>query len=219
MMLLHRSLKRSSLVPFTKIAKHATQIRCVAGYNSGNYASGIDVLTNLRQQEDQRDTRHSISQYPWKNADFPAEPSHQQTRTPYETFHSRGREPITESQNLRISHEVLWATRNNRPVVALESTIYTHGFPYPDNLSLAFDLERIVRDHGAIPATIGIIDGVACIGVSKEELTTLASSAGNPRTMKISRRDLPFILGKVSPRGKFTSTIAYSSTGNDWHEA
>ncbi|KUJ18684.1 uncharacterized protein LY89DRAFT_732237 [Mollisia scopiformis] len=96
---------------------------------------------------------------------------------------------------LRISDDVKNATRSGQPVVALESTIYTHGFPYPDNISLALDLEKIVRDHGALPATIGVIDGVACVGLTEKEIRTLASAAGNPETMKVSRRDLPFILG------------------------
>jgi pseudouridine-5'-phosphate glycosidase/pseudouridine kinase len=95
------------------------------------------------------------------------------------------------------SDEVESAIAENRPVVALETTIYTHGFPYPDNLSLALDLEKIVRANGAIPATVGIIDGVAKIGLTKNEIERLASSAGNPDTMKVSRRDLPYILGMV----------------------
>jgi pseudouridine-5'-phosphate glycosidase/pseudouridine kinase len=83
-------------------------------------------------------------------------------------------------------------------VVALETTIYTHGFPYPDNVALAKDLEHIVYKNGAVPATIGIIDGVARVGLNTLELTALASSAGKPETMKVSRRDLPYILGMVS---------------------
>jgi len=98
----------------------------------------------------------------------------------------------------RKSDEVEHALLNNQPVVALESTIYTHGFPYPDNVSLALELESIVRSNGGIPATIGILDGVARVGLSREELIALASSAGKPDTMKVSRRDLPYILGMVS---------------------
>ena len=84
------------------------------------------------------------------------------------------------------------------PVVALETTIYTHGFPYPDNVALALDLEAIVRRNGGVPATIGILDGVAKVGLTNEELTALASSAGKSETMKVSRRDIPYILGLVS---------------------
>ncbi|KAL2060266.1 hypothetical protein VTL71DRAFT_9661 [Oculimacula yallundae] len=96
----------------------------------------------------------------------------------------------------QVSSEVRHALKSNIPVVALESTIYTHGFPYPQNVGLALGLEEIVRRNGAVPATIGILKGKARIGLSKEEITKLASSAGNPATMKVSRRDLPYILGK-----------------------
>jgi hypothetical protein len=99
---------------------------------------------------------------------------------------------------IRLSPEVKSALNNRQPVVALETTIYTHGFPYPDNTELALDLEAIVRRHGAVPATIGILDGVARVGMSSDEITALTSAAGRPETMKVSRRDLPYILGMVS---------------------
>jgi len=107
------------------------------------------------------------------------------------------REKLYRSIIFQVSAEVESALYEHRPVVALETTIYTHGFPYPDNVSLALDLEKIVRANGAVPATIGIIDGVAKIGLTKDEIERLASSAGNPDTMKVSRRDLPYILGLV----------------------
>lgn len=97
----------------------------------------------------------------------------------------------------QVSEEVKEATASGKPVVALESTIYTHGYSYPDNVKLALDLEDIVRLNGGIPATIGILDGVARVGLSKEELIAVASAAGKPETMKVSRRDLPYILGMV----------------------
>lgn len=96
-----------------------------------------------------------------------------------------------------VSPEVARAINTNLPIVALETTIYTHGFPYPHNVALALDLERIVRQNGAIPATIGVLDGVARVGLTSEEIVNLASSAGKPETMKVSRRDLPYILGMV----------------------
>ena len=102
------------------------------------------------------------------------------------------------SQVFRLSQEVREAVWTKEPVVALESTIYTHGFPYPDNVALALDLEKIVRKNGGIPATIGVLDGVVRVGLNNEEITTLASSAGKPETMKVSRRDVPYILGLVS---------------------
>jgi len=97
----------------------------------------------------------------------------------------------------QISREVYEAIREKQPVVALETTIYTHGFPYPDNVALASHLESVVRQNGGIPATIGILRGIARVGLSPEELTELASAAGEKETMKISRRDLPYITGLV----------------------
>lgn len=92
-----------------------------------------------------------------------------------------------------------------KPIVALETTIYTHGFPYPDNVALATHLETVVRTNGGIPATIGVLHGVARVGLSPQELIELASAAGKMETMKISRRDLPYITGLVgllyNPRG------------------
>lgn len=103
-----------------------------------------------------------------------------------------------QSRLFKVSEEVREATRYEKPVVALETTIYTHGYSYPDNVKLALDLEDVVRVNGGIPATIGILDGVARVGLNKEELTAIASAAGKPETMKVSRRDLPYILGIVS---------------------
>ena len=102
------------------------------------------------------------------------------------------------SKLVHVSLEVSQALKQNIPVVALETTIYTHGFPYPDNVALALGLEDIVRGAGAIPATIGILNGTARIGMTSDEITSLASSAGKPETMKVSRRDIPYILGMVS---------------------
>ncbi|EPE26224.1 Indigoidine synthase A-like protein [Glarea lozoyensis ATCC 20868] len=96
---------------------------------------------------------------------------------------------------LRYSDEVQQARQEDLPLVALESTIYTHGFPYPDNVDLALGLEQVVRDNGGVPATIGFIDGEICVGMTKDQLVRLASAAGKPETMKISRRDLPYITG------------------------
>jgi pseudouridine-5'-phosphate glycosidase len=73
-------------------------------------------------------------------------------------------------------------------VVALESTIITHGMPYPENLATAKAVESVVRDNGAVPATIALLDGVARVGLDGGELERLASSEG---VVKASRRDLP----------------------------
>ncbi|KAI9673924.1 MAG: hypothetical protein M1817_002130 [Caeruleum heppii] len=94
-----------------------------------------------------------------------------------------------------ISEEVREALHTKKPVVALETTIYTHGFPYPENVGLASHLESAVRVNGGIPATIGVLDGVARVGMSAEELISLTASAGKVTTMKLSRRDLGYICG------------------------
>lgn len=93
---------------------------------------------------------------------------------------------------LDITPEVADALVDNRPVVALESTIISHGMPYPQNLETATRVEQMVRTHAAVPATIAIIAGRLKIGLTVEELTRLAR-LGN-KVIKTSRRDLPFIV-------------------------
>lgn len=80
-------------------------------------------------------------------------------------------------------------------MVALESTIYTHGFPYPESVALASLLETVVRANGGVPATIGILNGVAKVGLNAEELIELASTAESKSALKVSRRDLGYICG------------------------
>ena len=96
-----------------------------------------------------------------------------------------------------VSEEVKHAVINNLPVVALESAIYTHGFPYPENIQLGLDLEAIVRSHGAVPATIGVVGGAAKVGLTTSDQLILMEAAGKSETMKVSRKDLPYILGIV----------------------
>lgn len=91
-----------------------------------------------------------------------------------------------------INPEVKLALENNLPVVALESTIISHGMPYPKNVETALFVEKLVRDNGCIPATIGIIDGKLKIGLSKEEIEKLGKEGLS--VPKVSRRDLPYIL-------------------------
>lgn len=71
------------------------------------------------------------------------------------------------------------------------------GFPYPDNVDLAMRLESIVRSTGGVPATIGVIDGVARVGMNQTELTELASTSQRTKVHKVSRRDLGYICGAV----------------------
>lgn len=94
---------------------------------------------------------------------------------------------------MRINKEVLHALENNIPVVALESTIISHGMPYPKNVQTALMVEKVIRDEGAIPATIGIIDGEPVIGMTPEEIENFGKKGG---ICKVSRRDLPVIYAK-----------------------
>ncbi len=90
-----------------------------------------------------------------------------------------------------IHPEVKKALESNHGVVALESTIISHGMPYPDNLTMAEKVEAIVRENGSVPATIAVLDGVVKIGLNPEELKTLAT---HEDVMKVSRRDIPYLL-------------------------
>ncbi|MDA0636051.1 pseudouridine-5'-phosphate glycosidase [Nonomuraea sp. MCN248] len=94
----------------------------------------------------------------------------------------------TADSLLQPSDEVAEALASGAPVVALESTIISHGLPQPRNLQVARELERIVRSEGAVPATIAVLDGVARIGLSEPELERVATEPG---LRKLSRRDLP----------------------------
>jgi len=87
----------------------------------------------------------------------------------------------------QIAEEVKQAIESRQPVVALETTVITHGLPYPENLELAQQMEREVRSAGAIPATIGLIKGVICVGLKGEQLELLAKTKG---LYKISARDI-----------------------------
>ncbi len=94
---------------------------------------------------------------------------------------------------IKINPEVKQALLDNKAVVALESTIISHGMPYPQNVQTALEVERIIRENGAIPATIGIIDGVAVVGMTKDEVEMFGKRQG---IVKASRRDLPIIMAK-----------------------
>ena len=94
---------------------------------------------------------------------------------------------------LMLSSAVQEALDQNKPVVALESTIISHGLPYPENLALAREVETIIKDIGATPATIAIIDGVIKVGLSDEELVLLAKSEN---VIKASKRDFAYILSQ-----------------------
>lgn len=105
---------------------------------------------------------------------------------------------------LDITGEVLSAMRSFKPIVALESTIISHGMPYPDNMNTAMELEDIIRENGATPATIAIINGRIKIGISHEEMELLAKST---EVVKVSRRDIPSVIAS----GKTGATTVAST--------
>lgn len=94
---------------------------------------------------------------------------------------------------LDYSEKVEKALKNNQVVVALESTIIAHGFPYPDNIKLAMDLEKQTEESQVTPATIAVIDGSIKVGLNREELEFIAKSK---EVKKASLRDLPVLLAK-----------------------
>ena len=93
---------------------------------------------------------------------------------------------------LDIAPEVRLALQQGQPVVALESTIISHGMPYPQNVATALRVEAEVRNSGALPATIAVIDGRLTAGLNAAQIEALGRAG--PTVMKVSRRDLPFIV-------------------------
>ena len=101
-----------------------------------------------------------------------------------------------------INPEVANALQNNIPVVALESTIITHGMPYPENLKMVLEVEEIIRDNHAVPATIAVVDGVVKIGLSNDEVRSLSEKKD---VIKLSRNDLAYA---ISCRKTGATTVA-----------
>lgn len=95
---------------------------------------------------------------------------------------------------LNVSPEVKEAIAAGKPVVALESTIISHGMPYPQNVETALNVEKIIRDNGAVPATIAIIKGRITVGCTKDEIEYLGKKG--LAVTKASRRDLPVLLAR-----------------------
>lgn len=114
---------------------------------------------------------------------------------------------------LNVSEEVRAAIADNRPVVALESTIISHGMPYPQNVETALLVEKTVRDSGAVPATIAILHGKFCVGISKEQIEYLGKKG--LAVYKASRRDLPvlFARGEDGATTVATTMIAAQMAG------
>jgi len=114
--------------------------------------------------------------------------------------------PISGKQLLRISDEVQEAIRMHRPVVALESTIISHGMPYPRNKEVALQVEGVIRSAGVIPATIAVINGECCVGLNKEQIEAIANPLKG-KVLKASKKDLPFICAQ-----KLTAATTVAST-------
>ncbi|ODV95488.1 hypothetical protein PACTADRAFT_42757 [Pachysolen tannophilus NRRL Y-2460] len=109
---------------------------------------------------------------------------------------------------IKISKEVQQALSEKKPIVSLESTIITHGLPYPKNLLMAQDVEKVIRDNGCVPATIAFIDGIPSIGLDKNQFLKLSNNENEiEKLYKISRRDIPYIIS-----GKFSGGTTIAST-------
>ncbi|XP_053112226.1 uncharacterized protein LOC128327452 [Hemicordylus capensis] len=100
---------------------------------------------------------------------------------------------MSASGDFKVNPLVKDALDSGKPIVALESTIITHGMPYPQNLSMAREVEEIVRTNGSVPATIGLLKGSIHVGLQNEELEFLATSKN---LVKVSRRDFPYVLSQ-----------------------
>lgn len=111
--------------------------------------------------------------------------------------------------NFNVSDDVQKAITQRIPLVALESTVITHGLPYPVNLHLAQDMENVIRENGATPATICVLDGKINIGVNKEQLSRLASEKG---MMKVSLRDFSQALIKGKSGGTTVAGTMFSAS-------
>ncbi len=105
-----------------------------------------------------------------------------------------------------LHHDVEEALRHHRPVVALESTIITHGLPYPENLTMARNVERIVRDQGAVPATIAFLKGMIHVGLTDQQLEVLAQEKN---VEKVSRRDVSTVLSQKRSGGTTVATTMW----------
>lgn len=107
---------------------------------------------------------------------------------------------------MRISEKVQNALNEHLPLVALESTIITHGMPYPKNVETAMLVEKEIIDNGAIPATIGILNGEIVVGLSEAEIEELAKDKS---VVKVASRDIPFALAKGLSGGTTVSATSF----------
>lgn len=106
----------------------------------------------------------------------------------------------------KYNEEVTGALHFESPIVALESTVIAHGLPYPENIETAYKLERIIRDNGAVPATVGVFGGEICVGLNEDQFEMLATSK---EIRKISHRDLPVAVSKKLNCATTVATTAF----------
>jgi pseudouridine-5'-phosphate glycosidase len=110
------------------------------------------------------------------------------------------------TSHLVISEPVAAAAANGEPVLALESTIFTHGLPRPSNVEVALGAQEQARSLGVVPATIGVVDGVATVGLSEEQISRLAH---DDEAIKVSVRDLPVALATRANGGTTVAATAF----------
>ena len=114
---------------------------------------------------------------------------------------------------IEYSEEVKHAIHNNLPIVALESTIISHGMPYPENVKTAYRCEEIIRENGSIPATIAILNGKLKIGLSTEEIDFLGKEGR--KIAKTSRRDIAYnVVNKINGATTVSATMYIASLAN-----
>ena len=107
---------------------------------------------------------------------------------------------------MKFNEEVAAALAGKKPVVALESTVIAHGLPFPNNIETAQNLEKIIRENGACPATIAVFDGEFCVGLGEKQIEQLAAGKN---IRKISRRDLPIAIAKKLNCATTVATTAF----------
>lgn len=112
----------------------------------------------------------------------------------------------TPARGIRVADHVREAVERGRPVLALESTILTHGLPRPRNLEVGLETEALVRDAGVVPATIGVVGGVATVGLTEAEVERLCSAGG---VVKASTRDLPAARAQALDAGTTVAATAW----------
>ena len=118
------------------------------------------------------------------------------------------------NQYLDVAPEVAEALAAGKPVVALESTIISHGMPYPKNVETALLVEQTIRENGAVPATIAVIGGRLKAGLSKDEIEHLGKSGR--AVAKASRRDLPVLVARGEDGGRYRRCTSRCGSDNGY---